>query len=316
MKFDSYDAVFKFTAHPAIIINQNLTPGFKAKDVAVTGNTIATTQGFEPIVAIGNNISIQDNKLETIKEKQNIIIDGTKPSKYNYTLLDDNDLFVKGNYTDRHGSVLNYQFMEPKYADDGKKYPLVIVLHDKTSIGGGDKDHLRHFVWQLAEERNLKKYPCYVLAPHMEEGEKQWKALYNFSDTWKLKAISEMIDKMAAEHDIDKDRVYVFGLGIGGGGAMDIGVNHPDKFAAIVSMGGFFRFHKHAAKELSKVPIWILWGEKDAISRNNRQFMVMDLKSNGAKLKTSYVPDTGRKCWNNIEESIPELLPWVFSQRR
>jgi dienelactone hydrolase len=107
------------------------------------------------------------------------------------------------------------------------------------------------------------------------------------------------------------------GAGTGGSAVWDLALDYPEKFAALVPMGGFFRFTALSAKQAAKVPMYVVWGDSDEwLSQRNQRLIMADLRVAGAKVKFKEFPDTGKKCWNTITRDVPEFLPWVFAQRK
>jgi len=47
-------------------------------------------------------------------------------------------------------------------------------------------------------------------------------------------ASGSLLDEIVPTHKVDKDRIYVTGLSMGGFGTWSLAAAHPDKFAAIV----------------------------------------------------------------------------------
>ena len=48
-------------------------------------------------------------------------------------------------------------------------------------------------------------------------------------------ALGELIDEVANTHKVDKSRIYLTGLSMGGYGTWSLGLKHPERFAAIAS---------------------------------------------------------------------------------
>ena len=88
-----------------------------------------------------------------------------------------------------------YRLMTPQGFDSLKSYPVIVSLHGAGGTGTDNVKQLRKWNQFLAEERNRKKYPCYVLAPQTTE-------LWNASDLAKIKEI------IAGLPSVDMDRIY------------------------------------------------------------------------------------------------------------
>ncbi len=323
MTFDGYEAEFKVTDHPGIAINYPLANGLKAdkvnRTIEVKNNRIALTKGNQAIMGWVSQGIGRGNAFEEIEEKQNVILKGRTIEAYDYNLLyRDESLSQAKSHTNQYGYKLDYRFVEPAKTDPAKKYPLVLFLHDYTSKGTDNKSQLRHFIWQLAQEEIRKEFPCYIVAPQLTHEENIWRARYNFSYSFPLQVSEEIVDSICANHPVDRDRIYLIGVGVGGDSVWDLAIFNPDKFAALVSIGGYYHFGEHSAKQIAHLPIWMIWGDSDEWLPNERKGLVFtELRLAGAnQIRKLNLPQTGKKCWNSLLKEVPEFMPWLFSQER
>jgi hypothetical protein len=322
MTFDGFEAIFKFSDHPCILINQPLANSsgktLKTDKIEIFDNKMFFTKGNEPILFSGTEMNSRGNTMNALREKDNVVIAGITADRYPYDLLYDSpDATTTGVYTNHLNDDLPYRVMAPKSTDSNTLYPLVLSLHDYQSKGNDNKKQLRHFVWQFGIEEVQSEFPCYVLAPQLPESENFWKARYNFAFTWSMQACVDIIDEMIAKYPIDTNRIYLVGIGIGGDAIYDLGMNYPDKFAALASFGSYYRLSKRSSAQLAHFPMWLAWGDSDEwISREQKRIMTFDLRLAGAKVKTLELEETGKKCWNNLLAEAPEFIPWLFSQQK
>jgi len=122
------------------------------------------------------------------------------------------------------------------------------------------------------------------------------------------------LSKLQKEFSIDPDRLYVIGLSMGGHGLWSLVSRHPDMFAAaipICSAGDTSQ-----APKLIHLPIWCFHGDADPLVpvENARQMMAALKKAGGHPKYTEY-PGVGHNSYVNAFKE-PELLPWLFSQKR
>lgn len=322
MTFDGYEAVFKFSDHPSILINQPFVKSGgkapKTKNIEVLDNRIFFTKGNEPILFSGTEMSSRGNTMNALREKRNVVIAGKTAERYPYDLLYDSPTAtIAGVYTNHLNDDLPYRVMTPESTESDTKYPLVLFLHDYQSKGSDNKKQLRHLVWQFGIEEIESEFPCYVLAPQLPESENFWKARYNFAFTWSMQACVDIVDEMIAKYPIDTNRIYLVGIDIGGDAIYDLGMNYPDKFAALASFGSYYRLSKRSSAQIAHLPMWLAWGDSDEwISREQKRIMTFDLRLAGAKVETREFEKTGKKCWNNLSEEAPEFMPWLFSQQK
>ncbi|PUA29109.1 MAG: hypothetical protein B0W54_00375 [Cellvibrio sp. 79] len=206
-----------------------------------------------------------------------------------YNTNDENQKVVK-NYRDlmvkmpvfNNGVIpLPYNLHQPAQAaaNPQAKYPLVIYLH-----GGGERgsneEHLssRHALPFFASSnslltpQNLANKPTYIVAPqcNCEFYSNEWSsgggAPFSISGSPSRygKALTDLIEHLAATYQIDRDRIYVTGISMGGGGSWELAARRPDLIAAAVPMSGHPVSSNHAqAVANSKVVIWPQQGDGD-----------------------------------------------------
>ncbi|MDB5294652.1 MAG: alpha/beta hydrolase [Phycisphaerales bacterium] len=224
------------------------------------------------------------------------------------------------------GGSLNYRLLVPDGYDPmaAAAYPLLLQLH-----GAGERgtDNARQLIWggaQLATKLQAAG-PCFVVAPQCPPG-KQWvntpwaKGSYStaavpISD--ELKMAIEAVEKAAVEFKIDRSRIYVMGLSMGGYGTWDAIARRPDLFAAAVPICG--GGDPAAAARLKAIPIRVFHGGADpvvppAASRD----MAAALKAAGATdatLTYTEFPGVAHNAWTPAWET-PGLFEWLLAQKR
>ena len=88
----------------------------------------------------------------------------------------------------------------------------------------------------------------------------------------------------------------------------------PKMFAAAIPLCG--GGDEGQAAKLTKIPIWAFHGAKDEIvSVERSRKMIAAIRRAGGQPKYTEYADEGHMVWNRAF-SEPELLPWVFAQKR
>src|SRR5262245_60962362 len=156
-------------------------------------------------------------------------------------------------------------YLPPGYEKGDKSWPLVLFLHGK-----GDKiERLKRA--GLPRRVEQKKEAFLLIAPQ-NSGKKGWSAA----------AVGTLLDDVVANHKVDKDRIYVTGLSMGGFGTWLMASAFPDKFAAIIPICG--GGNTANAKKIKDLPIWVFHGAKDQVVPASRsEAMVKALKDAGAE---------------------------------
>jgi predicted peptidase len=123
----------------------------------------------------------------------------------------------------------------------------------------------------------------------------------------------DLLEKLIHKYPIDKKRIYVTGLSMGGFGAWDMICRYPGKFAAAIPICGGGDTGK--AQLLVNTPIWAFHGSNDKVvkvilSRN----MINAIKANGGNPKYTEYKGVGHDCWINAYKE-KGLLEWLFGQK-
>ena len=207
--------------------------------------------------------------------------------------------------------------MEP-----GKKYPLVLFLHGAGERGDNNAAQLTHGGSLFASAANREKYPAFVLFPQCPNG-KRWvevnwgekaphMAPKEPSDPMRL--TKKMLDSFLKTNPVDTDRIYVMGLSMGGFGAWDFAQRYPGFVAAAVPICG--GADNRTAEQIKGVAIWAFHGGADTTVWPQRsRSMVEELKKANGNVRYTEYDKVGHDSWNRAFAE-PELLPWLFAQKR
>ena len=130
---------------------------------------------------------------------------------------------------------------------DREKLPLLIFLHG-ASLCGKDLERVRRYgpLHALSMGREIESF---IAAPQNPGG------------AWKPEKINKMLEWVVANYPIDTNRIYVFGMSLGGYGTIDFVGTYPDKVAAAIAMCGGSQLKNFCG--LNEVPLWILHGTAD-----------------------------------------------------
>ena len=235
--------------------------------------------------------------------------------------LDPAGFFQRKVYKDASGKTLPYQFMTPEMPQKGAKYPLVLFLHGSGERGDNNASQTHIGVYAFCEKNIRDKYPCYVLAPQCPTG-MRWenpergktKVVHHPDQASEPGRLTlELLDKILAENpNIDRNRVYITGLSMGGLGTFDLLMRRPELFAAALPIcgGGDPSF----ASKIKKTPIWMFHGGLDETTPPHfSKDIYKALKAEGSPVKFTEYSTLGHAIWQETYYN-PAVLDWLFSQ--
>jgi predicted peptidase len=198
---------------------------------------------------------------------------------------------------------INYLSFFPKsYSAKGDPVPLIVFLHG-SGERGSDLNKVKAWGPPAIAEKN-PDFPFMVVSPQVPEGE--W---------WHANLLKGMIDDVLAKYNVDRHRVYLTGLSMGGYGAWDLAIRYPDYFAAIAPICG--GGNPIAVERLKAVPTWAFHGKKDdAVPEQESAKMVAALKAAGGDVKYSVLPEGGHVDAWAYAYGEAGLFDWFLQHRR
>jgi predicted peptidase len=220
---------------------------------------------------------------------------------------------------------LPYRLLKPDgYSKDSKdRYPLVVFLHGTAGRGTDNQKQLRSGVEEFMKDATRKKHPCFLAVPQCPP-DKLW---FNVSPndtkgnlplpkspTEPAALVLDLIEALCNEHRVDKDRIYLTGLSMGGYGTWDLISRRPDLFAAAMPVCG--GGDPAQAEKLSKLAIWAFHGDKDALVPPERsRDMVAAIKKAGGKPEYTELPGVGHDAWTPTYKD-DKVRDWLFAQKK
>ncbi len=229
------------------------------------------------------------------------------------------------------GDTLPYRILFPLDFDPAKKYPMVLVLHGSGERGSNNTDQLKYGAKLFLNDTIRDKYPSIVIFPQCP-AEDYWsnvdietdsatekrKFIFRTDDSRPTKAmvlLLSLVDEFLDKPYIDKHRVYIGGLSMGGMGTFEIIGRRPNIFAAAFAICGGDNT-LNAQKYAKKVPLWVFHGERDNIvPYTHSESMVEAIKEAGGDPKYTLYMNDGHNCWDDAFKE-PDLIPWLFSHSK
>src|SRR5262249_12520812 len=113
---------------------------------------------------------------------------------------------------------------------------------------------------------------------------------------------------------VDKDRIYVTGLSMGGYGTWALATAYPKRFAAIAPICG--GGDPSEDKRLKDIPIWVFHRAQDrGVPLRASQAMVDAIKKAGGNPKFTVYEDADHDSWTETYNN-PKLYEWLLKHKR
>lgn len=186
---------------------------------------------------------------------------------------------------------------QERSASDTTKLPLVLFLHGK-SLSGNDLEKVRNY-GPLEALKFGRKIDALVLAPQAQ-------------GSWSPSKVMKVLKWTETHYPVDTNRIYVFGMSMGGYGTIDFVGCYPDKVAAAIAMCGGGTIKNYSG--LNKVPLWIIHGTADsAVPYAESQKVVDAMKASGTAdlLRFDLIQGAGHSRLGRVFY-MSEPYEWLF----
>jgi predicted peptidase len=219
-----------------------------------------------------------------------------------------------------------YRLLAPRELSFDAKYPLVVLFHGSGERGNDNEKQLANGVRRFARPESRSQHPCFVLVPqcptHLNNQPTMWTGSREEMHQLKLapepaaplRTALELLFMIQEKNPVDLDRVYIAGISMGGFATWEALIRQPQNFAAAIPVcgGGDVSF----ADRIKDVPVWAFHGAEDPVvpvvcSRS----MIESLTKAGGDPRYTEYPRVGHNSWDRAFDE-PELLSWLFSQKR
>jgi predicted peptidase len=221
--------------------------------------------------------------------------------------------------------TIRYLLFVPKnYKADGDKQPLMLFLHGLGECSNDDLSSVKvHGPAKIVDGK--PDFPFVVVTPQCPPppgynpdapaARKSEELIELVRRAWKPEELIQLVDHVESKLNIDRKRVYVTGLSMGGYGAWRLAASYPDRFTAIVPICGGGDPDR-MAEPLSHVPIWAFHGAKDSVVPvKESQEMVDAIRQKNGDVKFTVYPDVEHNSWTATYDN-PEVYDWLLAHKR
>ena len=182
-----------------------------------------------------------------------------------------------------------------------KTYPLLLFLHGLGESGSDINKVKVHGPPKLLDNPTLANdWQFITVSPQCPENVR-----------WSPFQLKLLLDELEKQYAIDKNRIYVTGLSLGGYGTWGLLYQFPERFAAGVPICG--GFDHSAAERFVDIPLWVFHGGKDPSVSMSTNMVKAIQTAGGKRVELTIYPDLGHDVWT-ITYDNPELYQWLSKQ--
>ena len=214
---------------------------------------------------------------------------------------------AKPGLTKEKYKTMNYFQMIPD--NPTANMPLIVFLHgdgeSKSFSSVGNLPITKY----VSSKKAFKAGNFIFIAPHQSN--------YSWTNSNTVATLMELIDKVANDYKVDKNRIILTGMSRGGIGTWYIANKYPDKFAAIVPMSGYSNIN---ANNFKNMPIWAISGNVGSDEQKYNSHM-KDLvekinKASGKNLAKMETVNGAKHSTIQQKYQRLELFKWMLAQKK
>ena len=185
--------------------------------------------------------------------------------------------------------------------DTLKEWPLLLFLHGSGERGDNLERVKKHGPPKLIDQG--KKFPFIVVSPQVSEGQ-----------GWSSADLYALLQNCKQKYRVDRNRIYLTGLSMGGFGTWSLAIEHPEEFAAIVPICG--GGDTTDIWKLRHTAVWCFHGARDKnVPLALDQEMIRALQVYNPSAKLTIYPDAEHDSWT-VTYNNDSLYQWLLSQKK
>ncbi|MBL7077453.1 MAG: alpha/beta hydrolase [Kiritimatiellae bacterium] len=198
-----------------------------------------------------------------------------------------------------------FLYLPTEYAASDDDWPLVLFLHG-AGERGDDLNKVAVHGPPMRVRKGEGEFPFILVSPQCPE--RDW-----WTSPLQVATLNALLDDVVATYRVDRQRIYLTGLSMGGFGTFALAAVYPDRFAAIAPVCG--GGEPGTAKQIAHIPAWVFHGARDDVVKPERsQEMVDALKAAGADVTFTLYPEANHNSWAETYNN-PDLYTWLLRQR-
>lgn len=203
------------------------------------------------------------------------------------------------------GTKSKYVVFVPHDYKGDKEYPLIVFLHGAGERGADGQAQVKVGLGPAVKKRE-KSFPFIVVFPQAEKG---WKPAGPDADR-----AMEILARVEKNYKVDRKRIYLTGLSMGGAGTWGLAAKYPDRWAAIVPICG--RADTATAPKIKDLPCWCFHGDADdRVTVEQSRKMIQALKDAGGSPRYDEYKGVDHNSWDRAY-ATDKLYTWLLKHKR
>lgn len=211
-----------------------------------------------------------------------------------------------------HDEPIRFRMHFPSQVLPGKKYPLIMWLHGTGESGAENRHQLAHMqktAWILGGPREI---PCFIIATQCPIGQ-DWGSSETTEgkDDAPLTIAEEILRAAMKEYPIDPDRVLLYGICSGGGGALRFIERCPGMFTAVGTCSTSYSGNMSCFVDTA---IWGFQCLDDGDSGESLQKLVDFVNARGGSAHLTLLNESSHDSWSG--SMYGGAVGWLLCQNR
>ena len=202
---------------------------------------------------------------------------------------------------------MNYFQVIPDNPTDNM--PLIVFLHGDGESKSFNSVGNLPITKYVSSKEAFKAGKFIFIAPHQSN--------YSWSNANTVSTLMELIEKVANDYKVDKNRIILTGMSRGGIGTWYIANKYPNYFAAIVPMSGYTSIN---VNNFVNLPIWAISGNvgsnEQKYNKNMKSLVDKINKASGKKLAKMETIKGASHSTIQQQYKRKELFEWMLSQKK
>lgn len=235
--------------------------------------------------------------------------------------------YVERSFVDSEAVERKYRLLLPVgyRENDTTTYPLVLFLHGAGERGDDNALQLMHGAAEFMRPDRQAAFPCFVVVPQCPSEEKwvsvDWtpasgKGTFPNDPSPAMNVAIGIVNEWLASGRVDKSRVYITGLSMGGYGTWFATAIKNNPFAAAVPICG--GGDPTWANRYKAMPVWTFHGSADTavpVGRSHEMIEALKEAKHHPEPKYTEYEGGGHDVWTETYKR-DDLFEWLFNQRK